>query len=219
MTSLTHHQLVHHSTLDHQYVMHMQQLRNDWHGINASNPGSIRVFHSSPDGNCFFNTLCRHMTGSESHHLLLKLHIVIELLLNIDYYMNFSNGCISQYAGYVNVHSTANGAWRFRNLLCEATTNCGYVPGYLAAPASVLLGRNVALHCPLRIADYIEDANFTALYNLSNHATLHMAWELFNYSGSGVVSALNHFVGIASCTHRNVKQQSVYPQFCGGINI
>ena len=120
------------------------------------------------------------MTGSESHHLLLKLHIVIELLLNIEYYMNFSNGCISQYAGYVNVHSTANGAWRFRNLLCEATTNCGYVPGYLAAPASVLLGRNVALHCPLRIADYIEDANLQrcTTYPIMPHYIWHGSYSI-----------------------------------------
>ncbi len=138
------------------------------------------------------------MTGSESHHLLLRLHIVIELLLNIEYYMNFSNGCISQYAGYVNVTSTSNGAWRFRNVLCDATTNCGYVPGYLAAAASVLLGRSIALHCPQHIADYIEDANFTAVYNPSDHATLHMAWEHYGYSGSGIVSALNHFVGIST---------------------
>jgi hypothetical protein len=84
----------------------MAQLREDWHTINASNPGSIRVFHSGPDGNCFFYTLSQHMTGSEQHQLLLRLHIVIELLLNIEFYMNFDNGIISTFAGYVNVTST-----------------------------------------------------------------------------------------------------------------
>ena len=67
---------------------------------------------------------CQHMKGSESHFLF-RLHIVIELLFNIDYYMNFTNGCISKYAGYVNVHSTANGAWRLRNVLCDAIVALG----------------------------------------------------------------------------------------------
>ena len=101
-----HAELVHHTRLDDQYLRHMAQLREDWHTINASNPGSIRVFHSGPDGNCFFYTLSQHMTGSEQHELLLRLHIVIELLLNIEFYMNFDNGIISTFAGYVNVTST-----------------------------------------------------------------------------------------------------------------
>ena len=125
VTSLSHHELVQRTRLDKQYTQHMQQLRNDWHHINESNPGSIRVFHSNADGNCFFYTFCQHMTGSESHHFLFRLHVVIELLFNIDYYMNFTNGCISKYAGYVNVHSTANGAWRLRNVLCDAIVALG----------------------------------------------------------------------------------------------
>ncbi len=44
MTSLSHHELVQRTRLDNQYTLHMQQLRIDWHGINVSNPGSIRVF-------------------------------------------------------------------------------------------------------------------------------------------------------------------------------
>ena len=83
LRSLRHAELVQYTSLDDQYLLHMAQLREDWHGINSSNPGSIRVFHSGPDGNCFFYTLSQHMTGSEQHQLLLRLYIVIELLRNI----------------------------------------------------------------------------------------------------------------------------------------
>ncbi len=38
VTSMSHHELVQRTRLDNQYTLHMQQLRNDWHGINASNP-------------------------------------------------------------------------------------------------------------------------------------------------------------------------------------
>jgi hypothetical protein len=65
------------------------------------------------------------MTGSEQHQLLLRLHIVIELLLNIEFYMNFDNGIISTFAGNVNVTSTENGAWRLRTVLRDAATNFG----------------------------------------------------------------------------------------------
>ncbi len=98
LRSLRHAELIQHTSLDDQYLLHMAQLREDWHTINASNPGSIRVFHSGPDGNCFFYTLSQHMTVSEEHQLLLRLHIVIELLLNIEFYMNFNNGIISKFA-------------------------------------------------------------------------------------------------------------------------
>jgi hypothetical protein len=36
VTSMSHHELVQRTMLDNQH-------RNDWHGINASNPGSIRM--------------------------------------------------------------------------------------------------------------------------------------------------------------------------------
>jgi hypothetical protein len=160
----------------------MAQLREDWHGINASNPGSIRVFHSGPDGNCFFYTLSQHITGSEQHQLLLRLHIVIELLLNIEFYMNFNNGIIAKFAGYVNVTSTANGAWRLRTVLRDATSNLGYVPGYLAAPGAVVLGRSVAVHCPLFVADHIDHASFTALYTFHSQPMLQLCCATLNHT-------------------------------------
>jgi hypothetical protein len=73
--------------------------------------------------NCFFYTLSQHLTGSEDHQLLLRLHIVIELLLNIEFYMNFTNGCISVFGGYVNVHSTANGAYHSDQIASTVTNN------------------------------------------------------------------------------------------------
>jgi hypothetical protein len=66
--------------------------------------------------------------------------------------MNFINGIIAKFAGYVNDTSTANGAWRLRTVLRDATSNLGYVPGYLAAPGAVVLGRSEAVHCPLFVA-------------------------------------------------------------------
>jgi hypothetical protein len=104
------------------------------------------------------STLC---PSSEQHQVLLRLHIVIELLLNFEFYMNFNNGIIAKFAGYVNVTSTANGAWRLRTVLRDATSNLGYVPGYLAAPGAVVLGRSVAVHCPLFVADHIDSRHCT----------------------------------------------------------
>ena len=182
LRSLRHAELVQYTSLDDQYLLHMAQLREDWHGINASNPGSIRVFHSGPDGNCFFYTLSQHITGSEQHQLLLRLHIVIELLLNIEFYMNFNNGIIAKFAGYVNVTSTANGAWRLRTVLRDATSNLGYVPGYLAAPGAVVLGRSVAVHCPLFVADHIDHASFTALYTFHSQPMLQLCCATLNHT-------------------------------------
>lgn len=198
VASLSHHELAQRTRLDDQYALHMQQLRDDWYSINASNPGSIRVFHSTPDGNCFFYTLSQHLTGSEDHQSLLRLHTVIELLLNIEYYMNFINGCISAFGGYVNVHSTANGAYRLRCVLKDACSDYGWVPSYLAAPASVVLHRSIVVHCPLNVAQHVNDASFTALYPPSRHRTLHMAWENCGYNGVGLVMGLNHFVGVST---------------------
>jgi hypothetical protein len=87
---------------------------------------------------------------------------------------------------------------RHAELTRDATSNLGYVPGYLAAPGAVVLGRSVAVHCPLFVADHIDHASFTALYTSSTHPTLHMAWELYSYSGHGVVTDLNHFVGVST---------------------
>ncbi len=61
VTSMRHQRLVQRTRLDNQYTLHMQQLRNDWHGIKAYNPGSIRLFYSNANGNCFFcHGLQRH---------------------------------------------------------------------------------------------------------------------------------------------------------------
>jgi hypothetical protein len=133
--------------------MHMQQLRDDWYSVNASNPGSIRVFHSTADGNCFFYTLSQHLTGSEDHKLLLRLHTVIELLLNIEFYMNFTNGCISVFGGYVNVHSTANGAYRHSDHIASTVTwlrlPWAAVRGLCSFAFRALLVSSCSVVCPL----------------------------------------------------------------------
>jgi hypothetical protein len=69
----------------------------EWFTRNQRLHDCIRVFHASSDGNCLFNTASIFVCGSEAMNALLRLHTLIELVLNWQYYMDFNVGCVGEF--------------------------------------------------------------------------------------------------------------------------
>jgi hypothetical protein len=200
-----------HRQADLAYSQHIDKMRPDW-AQNAAD-GHIGIYNATADGACMFNSVSILLTGHEGYNETLRLHSLVELILNANRYIQRDQYLLADSRTLSGAHTLAerlNQIEGYTTTLQDLPQPKGWTRIGTAAAIAQVIGREVRVYCPtcMQAPSHITylQTSITPQRALG-HGPVVLSWEVYKWPGysydagrrrhDGVIINNNHYVPVA----------------------